>query len=143
MPCCSCDFPACSQGPDDFLRARQVELVSSGLGLGEPPRGLRLYCRASAFPAAAVHHCCWCRTSAWPAHCPSCTSQWTLALVPRAFWTQTDLGVNKNPSVAVCGFLMADLPPCPQHASALLWDLSPFPLSGAAEPSAGALTNLG
>lgn len=27
-----------------------MELVSSGLGLGEPPRGLRLYCRASAFP---------------------------------------------------------------------------------------------
>lgn len=86
------------------------------------------------FPAAAVHHCCWCRTSAWPAHCPSCTSQWTLPLVPRAFWTQTDLGVNKTPSVAVCGFLMADLPPLsPTRFSAALgtFSLSSLRSSGA------------
>lgn len=64
MLCPSSDCSARSHGLVDFLRAEQVELVSSGLALGEGDlfRGLRLYCRASAFPSC---------------HCPS------LLLAPR------------------------------------------------------------
>lgn len=56
MLCHSSDCSARSHGLVGFLRAEQVELVSSGLALGAGGllRGLHLCCRASAFPSC---HC--------------------------------------------------------------------------------------
>ena len=130
-----------TQWPGWFSQGRAGGTGVVRPGAGCVISGLRPCRRLSAFP---IHHCAsLLLVPGLNLACslPALHFTMDLPLVP-AFWTQADLGFNKTPS-AVCRVPWLMLPSCSRHAPALLWELSPFPLSRIAEPWAGAPTSLG